>query len=71
MKNQIIENINGRAYLINAFKGREGWSYLPRLTKYVFPFVSYLFNEDKSDEVIMGQLTELLTGENQKEVEQL
>ena len=71
MKNQIIENINGRAYLINAFKGREGWSYLPRLTKKVFPFVSYLFNEDKSDEVIMGQLTELLTGENQKEVEQL
>ena len=71
MKNQIIENINGRAYLINAFKGREGWSYLPRLTKYVFPFVSYLFNEDKSDEVIMWQLTELLTGENQKEVEQL
>ena len=71
MKNQIIENINGRAYLINAFKGREGWSYLPRLTKYVFPFVSYLFNEDKSDEVIMGQLTELLTGDNPREVEQL
>ena len=44
MKNQIIENINGRAYLINAFKGREGWSYLPSLPlkaliRYALPLI--------------------------------
>ena len=68
---QHIERINGKAYVINSFKGREGWSYLPRLTKYVFPFIGFMFNENKDDGEIVSQLIGLLSDENQKEVEQL
>ena len=68
---QHIERINNKAYIINSFKGREGWSYLPRLTKYVFPFIGFMFNENKDDSEIISQLTGLLSDENQKEVEQL
>lgn len=68
---QHIERINNKAYVINSFKGREGWSYLPRLTKYVFPFVGFMFNENKDDSEIISQLIGLLSDENQKEVEQL
>ena len=68
---QHIEKINNKAYVINSFKGREGWSYLPRLTKYVFPFIGFMFNENKDDSEIISQLIGLLSDENQKEVEQL
>ena len=68
---QHIERINNKAYVINSFKGREGWSYLPRLTKYVFPFIGFMFNENKDDSEIISQLISLLSDENQKEVEQL
>ena len=68
---QHIERINNKAYVINSFKGREGWSYLPRLTKYVFPFIGFMFNENKDDSEVISQLTGLLSDENQKEVEQL
>ena len=68
---QHIERINNKAYVINSFKGREGWSYLPRLTKYVFPFIGFMLNEGKGDEEVVEQLVNLLTGENAKEVEQL
>ena len=68
---QHIERINNKAYVINSFKGREGWSYLPRLTKYVFPFIGFMFNENKDDSEIIPQLIGLLSDENQKEVEQL
>ena len=68
---QHIERINNKAYVINSFKGREGWSYLPRLTKYVFPYIGFMFNENKDDSEIISQLIGLLSDENQKEVEQL
>ena len=68
---QHIERINNKAYVINSFKGREGWSYLPRLTKYVFPFIGFMFNENKDDSEIISQLIDLLSDENQKEIEQL
>ena len=68
---QHIERINNKAYVINSFKGREGWSYLPRLTKYVFPFIGFMFNENKDDSEIISQLIGLLSDKNQKEVEQL
>lgn len=70
-QNQKVVRINDKAYLINAFKGRIGWSYLPRLTKYVFPFIGYLFNEDKTEDDIAEQLMLILSGENAKEVENL
>lgn len=73
VSNQKIVNINDKRYLINAFKGREGWSYLPRLTKYIFPFIGYLFDEegDKGSDEIASQIMGILSGENAKEVENL
>ena len=71
VQNQKVVRLNDKAYMINAFKGLTGWSYLPRLTKYVFPFIGFMFNEGKGDEEVVEQLVNLLTGENAKEVEQL
>ena len=71
MSNQSIVRINEKSYVVNAFKGRLGWSYLPRLTKYVFPFIGYAFNEDKTEEDIAESLMGLLSGDNAKEVENL
>ena len=68
---QTIITINERTYIINAFKGLKGWSYLPRLTKYVFPFVGFFFNQDSTDDDVIATLVSLLSGENAKEVEQL
>ena len=71
VQNQKVVRLNDKAYMINAFKGLTGWSYLPRLTKYVFPFIGFMLNEGKGDEEVVEQLVTLLTGENAKEVEQL
>ena len=68
---QHIEKINGKAYVINKVKGREGWSYLPRLTKYAFPFVGFFVSDGVDEGEIIAQLVQLLNTENQKEVEQL
>ena len=68
---QTIITINERTYIINAFKGLKGWSYLPRLTKYIFPFVGFIFNQDSTDDDVIATLVSLLSGENAKEVEQL
>ena len=68
---QTIITINERTYIINAFKGLKGWSYLPRLTKYIFPFVGFIFNQDSTDDDVITTLVSLLSGENVKEVEQL
>lgn len=73
MSNQKVVRINDKGYLINAFKGREGWAFLPRLTKYVFPFIGYMFNEGKEldEDSLVESLMTLLTGDNAKEVEQI
>ena len=68
---QTIITINERTYIINAFKGLKGWSYLPRLTKYIFPFIGFIFNQDSTDDDVIATLVSLLSGENAKEVEQL
>ena len=68
---QTIITINERTYIINAFKGLKGWSYLPRLTKYIFPFVGFLSNANTTDDDVIETLVSLLSGENAKEVEQL
>jgi len=68
---QTIITINERTYIINAFKGLKGWSYLPRLTKYIFPFVGFIFNQDSTDDDVIATLVSLLSGDNANEVEQL
>ena len=71
VQSQKVVRLNDKAYMINAYKGLTGWSYLPRLTKYIFPFIGFMFNEGKGDEEVVDQMVSLLTGENAKEVEQL
>lgn len=39
MSKQTIVDINGTKYIIDAFKGLEGWTYLPKVTKFVLPFI--------------------------------
>ena len=68
---QTIITINERTYIINAFKGLKGWSYLPRLTKYIFPFVGFIFNQDSTDDDVIATLVSFLSGDNAKVVEQL
>ena len=50
------------------FKGITGWSYLPRLTKYVFPFVTFMFDEKKGETDVMEEMVKILSGDNAKEV---
>lgn len=71
VKNQEIVRINDKAYIINAFKGIKGWSYLPRLTKYVFPFISFMFDEGRGEAEVMDEMVKLLSGDNANEVIQL
>ena len=71
MSKQSIKTINDRTYVINAFEGITGWGFIPRLTKYVFPFIGFAFNPDMKYEDMIKQMTELLSGENAKEVQAL
>ena len=68
VQNQKVVRINDKAYIINAFKGIKGWSYLPRLTKYVFPFISFMFDEGRGEADVMDEMVKLLSGENAEEV---
>lgn len=69
MKNsQKVVRLNDKAYIINAFQGEIGWSYLPRLTKYVFPFIGFMMNEDMGEDEVMSQMIDLLSGDNANEV---
>ncbi|QGH73832.1 tail assembly chaperone [Vibrio phage vB_VhaM_VH-8] len=67
-QSQKIVRINDKAYVINAFKGIKGWSYLPRLTKYVFPFISFMFDEGRGEAEVMDEMVKLLSGNNAEEV---
>ena len=69
MAKQSIKTINDKAYVINAFMGEEGWSYIPRLTKYIFPFIGFAFNAEVKDEEVINQMMDLMSGENAKEVQ--
>ena len=68
VQSQKIVRINDKAYVINAFKGIKGWSYLPRLTKYVFPFISFMFDEGRGEAEVMDEMVKLLSGNNAEEV---
>ena len=72
---QSIKTINDRAYTINAFRGEKGWEFLPKLTKYVFPFIGLLGGSSEdggmSDEEAGSALMSLLSGDNAKEITHL
>ena len=72
---QSIKTINDRVYTINAFRGEKGWEFLPKLTKYVFPFIGLLGGSSEdggmSDEEAGSALMSLLSADNAKEITQL
>lgn len=65
---QVIKTINDRTYVINSFRGEKGWEFLPRLSKYIFPFIGLLGGEELTDEQAGESLMRLLEGENAKEI---
>lgn len=65
---QVIKTINDRTYVINSFRGEKGWEFLPRLSKYIFPFIGLLGGEELTDEQAGESLSRLLEGENSREI---
>ncbi|QEP53215.1 hypothetical protein BS46_gp33 [Acinetobacter phage BS46] len=65
---QVIKTINDRTYVINSFRGEKGWEFLPRLSKYIFPFIGFLGGEELTDEQAGESLSRLLEGENSREI---
>lgn len=65
---QVIKTINERTYVINSFRGEKGWEFLPRLSKYIFPFIGLLGGEELTDEQAGESLMRLLEGENAREI---
>ena len=65
---QKVVRIGNKAYVINAFKGRLGWSYLPRLTKYVFPFIGFFMNDEANEDEVINKMIGLMSGDNANEV---
>lgn len=66
---QVIKTINDRSYVINAFRGEKGWEFLPRVAKYIFPFIGLMGGgEEMTEEEAGKNLMLLLEGENAKEL---
>lgn len=64
--------IDGRIYTIDAFRGREGWKYLPKITKFVMPIVESLGGTENVDEAsAMSGIANLLSGDSADEIFQL
>lgn len=54
MSKQAIVKIENNTYIIDAFKGLDGWKLLPRVTKLILPFLftaQDLDEEDASEEL--------------------
>lgn len=74
MSKQAIVKIENNTYIIDAFKGLDGWKLLPRVTKLILPFLFTAqdldeedaseelkaLNEEKTIEILMN----LLSGDN-------
>lgn len=64
--------IDGRVYTIDAFRGREGWKYLPKITKFVMPIVEAVGGaENVTESQALGGIANLLSGESADEIFQL
>ena len=68
MSKQQITQLNDKTYIIDAFRGKQGFMLLTRVTKYVFPFLKFWGNPDVEDETVVSELSSLLAGENASEV---
>lgn len=68
MSNQQIVPLNNKTYIIDTFRGKQGFMLLTRVTKYIFPFLKFWGNPDVEDETVITELASLLTGDNASEV---
>ena len=68
MSKQQITQLNDKTYIIDAFRGKQGFMLLTRVTKYIFPFLKFWGNPDVEDETVVSELSSLLAGENASEV---
>lgn len=68
MPNQQIVPLNNKTYIIDTFRGKQGFMLLTRVTKYIFPFLKFWGNPDVEDETVITELASLLTGDNASEV---
>lgn len=67
-KKQLIKPLNNKTYIIDAFRGTQGFLLLTRVTKYIFPFLKFWGNPDVEDATVIAELSALLSGENASEV---
>lgn len=64
--------IDDIVYTIDAFRGREGWKYLPKITKFIMPIVESLGGTENVDESkALSGISDLLSGDNADEIFQL
>lgn len=68
MSKQQITQLNDKTYIIDAFRGKQGFMLLTRVTKYVFPFLKFWGNPNVEDETVVSELSSLLAGGNASEV---
>ena len=52
MSKQQITQLNDKTYIIDAFRGKQGFMILTRVTKYVFPFLKFWGNPNVEDETV-------------------
>lgn len=58
MSKQAFLTIKEDKYIIDAFKGMEGWRYLPKVTKLILPFIFGNSAEDESKEKSVEDIQE-------------
>ena len=69
LNDQAHIDIDGRTYIIDAFKGREGWKYLPKIIKFIMPIVEAVGGAENLDESkAISSIAGLLVGEAADEV---
>lgn len=69
LNDQAHIDIDGRTYIIDAFKGREGWKYLPKIIKFIMPIVEAVGGAENLDESkAISSISGLLVGEAADEV---
>jgi hypothetical protein len=55
-KKQLIKPLNNKTYIIDAFRGTQGFLLLTRVTKYIFPFLKFWGNPDVEDATVIAEL---------------
>ncbi|MEG0407487.1 MAG: hypothetical protein RR623_01315 [Bacilli bacterium] len=71
MSKQAFLKTEDKTYVIDSFRGLKGMKLLTRVSKYIFPFVSFMGNQNLEDDFIINELSTLLDGDNADKVSDL